>query len=188
MKVLLKEDVENLGYAGEVYTVADGYGRNYLIPKGMAVIAKPGVLKQADVWRKKAEARRAELRAEHEALSEKIESTKLTFTARAGSTGKLYGSITTTMITDLLNETLGTEIDRRKVGTEPLRQLGEHKVVVRLSGDFQPHVTVFIESEDGDVLLDLAEEDVAEEEGGEEAAAEDGDAPAADAGDDSAES
>jgi large subunit ribosomal protein L9 len=164
MKVLLKEDVENLGYAGEVHTVADGYGRNYLIPKGMAVIAKPGVLKQADIWRKKAEARRAEMRAEHEALSEKIESTKLTFIARAGSTGKLYGSITTTMITDSLNETLGTEIDRRKVGTEPLRQLGEHKVIVRLSSDFQPHVTVFIESEDGDVVLDVEEEVVEAEE------------------------
>ena len=60
MKVLLKEDVENLGYAGEVCKVADGYGRNYLIPKGMAVLASPNVMKQADVWRTKAEARRAE--------------------------------------------------------------------------------------------------------------------------------
>ncbi len=164
MKVLLKEDVENLGYAGEVHTVADGYGRNYLIPKGMAVIAKPAVLKQADIWRKKAEARRAELRAEYEALSDKIENTTLNFKARAGSTGKLYGSITTTMITDSLNESLGTDIDRRKVGTEPLRQLGEHKVIVRLSSDFQPHVTVFIESEDGDVLLEIEEEVIEVEE------------------------
>ncbi len=84
MKVLLKEDVENLGYAGEVYKVADGYGRNYLIPKGMAVVANPSVLKQAKVWRKKAEARREELRAEHEALSAKIEETTLIFTATCG--------------------------------------------------------------------------------------------------------
>jgi large subunit ribosomal protein L9 len=158
MKVLLKEDVENLGYAGEVYTVADGYGRNYLIPKGMAVIANPSVLKQAEVWRKKAEARRAELRAEHEALSARIDETTLTFTARAGNTGKLYGSVTTAQVTDSLNEALGTEIDRRKVGTEPLRQLGEHQVVVRLSSDFHPHVTVIIENEDGEVMPVMEEE------------------------------
>ncbi len=161
MKVLLKEDVENLGYAGEVYKVADGYGRNYLIPKGMAVVANPSVLKQAAAWRKKAETRRAEMRAEHEALSLQIEETTLVFTARAGNTGKLYGSITTAQITDTLNETLGTEIDRRKVGTEPLRQLGEHKVVVRLSADFHPDVTVRIDSEDG-VPFVAVEDDVVE--------------------------
>ncbi len=160
MKVLLKEDVENLGYAGEVYKVANGYGRNYLIPKGMAVVANTSVLKQAEAWRKKAEARRAEMRAEHEALSIRIEETTLTFTARAGNTGKLYGSITTAQITDSMNETLGTEIDRRKVGTEPLRQLGEHKVVVRLSSEFRPHVTVRIDSEDGEIFLLVEEEEV----------------------------
>lgn len=152
MKVLLKEDVENLGYAGEVCKVADGYGRNYLIPKGVAVLASPNVMKQANVWRTRAEVRRAELRAEHELLSATIEQTTLTFTARAGDSGKLYGSITTAQITDALNETLTTEIDRRKVGTDPLRQLGEHKVVVRLSSEFQPYVTVVIESEDGRVV------------------------------------
>jgi large subunit ribosomal protein L9 len=108
------------------------------------------MMKQAVVWRKKAEARREELRAEYEALSKKIEDVTLTFTARAGETGKLYGSITTTQIADDLNELLGTDIDRRKVGIEPLRQLGEHKVVVRLSGDFQPEVTVVIENEAGE--------------------------------------
>lgn len=172
MKVLLKEDVDNLGYAGEVYDVADGYGRNFLIPQGMAVKASPNVMKQASAWRKKAEARREEMRAEHEALSTKIEDTKLVFTARAGDTGKLYGSITTSQITDSLNEELGTDIDRRKVGIEPLRQLGEHQVIVRLSADFQPHVTVRIESEDGQIItadefeeveVDIVEEDVVEE-------------------------
>jgi large subunit ribosomal protein L9 len=164
MKVLLKEDVENLGYAGEVCKVADGYGRNYLIPKGMAVLASPNVMKQADIWRTRAEARRAELRAEHELLSVSVEQTTLTFTARAGDSGKLYGSITTAQITDALNETLTTEIDRRRVGTDPLRQLGEHKVIVRLSSEFQPHVTVIIESEDGQIIPAIdAEENTSEE-------------------------
>jgi large subunit ribosomal protein L9 len=162
MKVLLKEDVDNLGFAGEVYDVANGYGRNYLIPKGYAVKATAGVMNQAEIWRKQAEARRAELRAEYEALAAKIEEVILTYTARAGETGKLYGSITTSQIADDLNETLSTEIDRRKVGIEPLRQLGKHKVVVRLSGDIQPELTVIVESEDGEIaaaeVVEIVEE------------------------------
>lgn len=149
MKVLLKKDVDTLGYAGEVFTVADGYGRNYLIPQGLAVKATPNEMKKADAWRKQAEIRREELRAEHEKLSARIVDVVLTFEARAGDSGKLYGSITTTQIADDLNELLGTDIDRRKVGTEPLRQLGEHKVAVRLSGDYQPELTVVINPEGG---------------------------------------
>lgn len=148
MKVLLKEDVDNLGYAGEVHEVAAGFGRNFLIPKGLAVIATSKVMNQAKAWRKQAETRRAELRAEYELLSARIQEVTISFTARAGNTGKLFGSVTTAQIADQLNKALGTEIDRRKVGVEPLRQLGEHKVIVRLSGDFQPEVTVKIESDE----------------------------------------
>lgn len=176
MKVLLKQDVENLGLAGEVYEVANGYGRNYLIPQGLAVIATPGVMNQAQVWRKKAEARRAQIRAEYQALAEQIKGVSLTFTARAGESGKLYGSITAAQITDGLNEALGIEIDRRKVDVEPLRQLGTHKVMVRLSGDIHPEFTVRIESEEAeevametavtpdDLLEDEDEEEFAEAE------------------------
>ncbi len=147
MKVLLKEDVDNLGYAGEVHTVADGFGRNFLLPQGLAVKATADVMKQAEAWRKRAEARRAELRAEHNVLAEKIRAITLTFVARAGENGKLYGSITTAQIADKLNEKLGTEIDRRKVGSEPLRQLGEHPIQVRLSGDFHPEFLVVVQQE-----------------------------------------
>lgn len=147
MKVLLKEDVDNLGYAGEVHTVADGYGRNYLIPQGFAVKATPDVMKQAEAWRRRAEAHRAEMRAEYDLLAEKIRGVTISFTARAGDTGKLYGSITTAQIADRLNEVLHTEIDRRKVGTEPLRQLGEHRVPVRLSADHHPEFAVIIQPE-----------------------------------------
>lgn len=175
MKVLLKEDVSNLGYAGEVMEVADGYGRNYLIPQGMAVKATPGVLTAAKVWRERAKVRLAELRKEHEALSERISGVKLTFHARAGETGKLYGSVTTNDIVDALNKELGTTVDRRSVIGEPLRQLGEHQVTVRLSRDYQPQVMVYIhpegekeaaveavpaETEMEDVALAVAEADV----------------------------
>lgn len=144
MKVLLKEDVDNLGYAGEVHTVADGFGRNFLLPKGLAVRATPDVMRQAEAWRKRAETHRAEQRAEYDVLSERIRAVELTFTARAGDNGKLYGSITTHQIADKLNEKLGTEIDRRKVGTEPLRQVGEHHIPVRLSGDHHPEFRVIV--------------------------------------------
>ncbi len=156
MKVLLKQDVDNLGYAGEVYMVADGYGRNYLLPQGLAVKATPDVMKQATVWRKQADARREELRAEYDALSERIEAVVLTFTARAGDTGKLYGSITTSQIADELNEVLGTDLDRRKVGNDQLRQLGEHKVVVRLDADHHPEFSVMVNPEGGSVAASMA--------------------------------
>ncbi len=144
MKVLLKEDVDNLGYAGEVLQVADGYGRNYLIPRGLAMKATAGVLKQAHSWRERAAVRLAELRSEHEALSLQINNTILNFYARAGETGKLYGSITTGDITDELNEMLGTDVDRRHVIGGALRQLGEHRVAIRLSRDYQPQILVQI--------------------------------------------
>jgi large subunit ribosomal protein L9 len=147
MKVLLKEDIDNLGFAGEVFEVAAGYGRNYLIPQGLAVKATPKVMRQAEIWRKRAETRRAELKAEHEILAKRIEEVTLTFEARAGSTGRLYGSVTTAQIADSLNEVLGTEIDRRRVGNEALRQLGEHAIVVRLSAEFQPEVSVVVKPE-----------------------------------------
>ena len=162
MKVLLKQDVENLGLAGEVYDVAGGYGRNYLVPQGYAVKASPGAMNQAEIWRKKAEARRAEIRAEFEALAVRIEEITLNYTARASETGKLFGSVTTAQIADDLNSELGTELDRRKVGIESLRQLGEHKIVVRLSADIQPEFTVIIEGEEVVAVVEEVVEEVDE--------------------------
>lgn len=168
MKVLLKEDVENLGYAGEVYAVADGYGRNYLIPRGLAVKASPKVMKQAESWRQRAAARREQQRAEFAALAERIMAAELVFEAKAGETGKLYGSITTAEVVEQLNAALGIDLDRRVIVTDPLRQLGKHQVMVRLSADFQPEVTVVIRGEGA--------EEAAEAETMEEAAAEETDA------------
>jgi large subunit ribosomal protein L9 len=169
MKVLLKEDVDNLGYAGEVMTVADGYGRNYLIPRGIAVKASPNVLRAAEKWRERAAVRMTELQQQHEALSEQLVGTHLTFIARAGETGKLYGSVTTADVVEKLNEELGTEVERRQIVGGPLRQLGDHKVTVRLSRDFQPQITVTIEQfeeeipEEEEVDAEAAPEGTAEQ-------------------------
>jgi large subunit ribosomal protein L9 len=150
MKVLLKKDVETLGYAGEIHEVTTGYGRNYLIPRGLAEKATPGALKAADSWRKRAEARRAEVRKEHELLVQRINGVTLDFTAKAGEQGKLYGSITTAAIADQLNAVLGTELDRRKVDTPPLRHVGDHHVSVVLSHEHKARLLVRIHPESGE--------------------------------------
>lgn len=166
MKVLLKEDVDNLGYAGEVHNVADGYGRNYLLPRGLAVLATEGVLKQAAAWRARAEARRAEKRSEYEALTEKINGTHLVFRARAGETGRLYGSVTMMDVAERLNEELGVDIDRRKFDSQPLRDLGEHRVTIHLDREFHPQIVVNVHPEtDGESGVSAGEVGEAEAEG-----------------------
>lgn len=168
MKVLLKEDVDNVGYAGEVHNVADGYGRNYLLPRNLAVLATDGVLKQAAAWRARAEARRAEKRAEYEALTDKITGTHLVFRAKAGETGRLYGSVTMMDVADRLNEELGVDIDRRKFDSQPLRDLGEHQITIHLDRDFHPQLTVYVHPESGE-----SEEADTDSDGEDEASAED---------------
>lgn len=149
MKVLLKEDVDKLGYAGDVHKVSAGFARNYLIPRNLAERATPSALKQAEVWRTKAEARRAQLKAEYDALSQQVVGVTLDFVAKAGDTGKLYGSITTANLAESLGEQLGIEVDRRKIQSEPIRQLGEHDVVLRLDADHEPAFKVIVKDEDG---------------------------------------
>lgn len=172
MRVLLLEDVDNLGLAGNVVTVAEGYGRNYLIPRGLAKVATKGALKQADQIRKSGERKRARQLADAQALAKRIEGLALTFQARAGEKGKLYGSITTGHLAEAMERELSQEIDRRKIITDPLRQLGEHRVPIRLMPDVSATFKVVIEPEEGE-LEDYLEAPAASEE--EEEATENGD-------------
>lgn len=152
MKVLLLEDVINLGQAGDVVSVADGYGRNYLIPRGMAKVATSGALKQADQIRKSGERKRDRELASAQDLARRIEALTLTFQARAGEKGKLYGSVTTADLAEAMERELGQEIDRRKIISDPLRQLGEHSVEVRLMTDVSATLKVIIESEEAEEM------------------------------------
>ena len=166
MKVLLKKDVDNLGYAGEVFEVAPGYGRNYLIPQGLAVSATTSELKQAKAWMQQAAARREQLRKEFAALTERLNQSTVSFTAKAGETGKLYGSITASDIAEKLLATLGIEIDRRKIEVEgkSLRQVGNHTALIRLDAEFQARLKVSITAEgEAETPAAPAEEAVAEE-------------------------
>lgn len=150
MKVLLKHDVSKLGKAGQVKNVADGYARNYLLPQGLAVLATPGAMKQADVLAKAEQMRQAKLAADASAVAEGIKQVTLTFTARSGEGGKLYGSITTQQIADELKRSAGIEVDKRKLELrEPIRTLGTHKVAVHLATELVPELTVNVVAEEG---------------------------------------
>jgi large subunit ribosomal protein L9 len=148
MKVLLTQDVYNLGHAGEVKTVADGYGRNYLLPRGMAVLATVGSLKRADNVRVAAVRRRAVEQSDIDAIAQVINGVTLHFNARTGEKGKLFGSITSTQVADKLSALLGKEFDKRKVALrEPIRDIGVHPVIIRLSTDVTPTVNVVVTPE-----------------------------------------
>jgi large subunit ribosomal protein L9 len=145
MKILLLQDVDNLGLAGDVKTVAAGFGRNYLLPQRLAVLATPGSLKQADAIRKTGAIRRAKEKSDAEATASLIAGKTLYFERRAGDTGKLYGSVTSNDIAQVLSEAAGTAIDKRKVAiSEPIRMLGEHEVAIRLMVEVAVQVKVVV--------------------------------------------
>jgi len=144
MKVLLLRDVYKLGRAGDVKKVADGYGRNYLIPQGMAVLATPGALKQVDHIKAQATVQRAILNKEMDAVAQRLNGAILNFSMKASETGKLYGSVTHQMLADALKEKLGVEIARRQIDIQPIRNLGEFKANIRLTVDLIPAVKVFV--------------------------------------------
>jgi large subunit ribosomal protein L9 len=144
MKVLLVKDVYKLGRAGDVKRVADGYGRNFLIPQGLAILATPGALKQAEKIRQQADVRRSELNKEMGGVADKLTNLALSFSAKAGETGKLYGSITPQMIAEAIAEKTGVEVTRRQLDFQPIRELGRHIVAVRLTVDLVPEIEVLV--------------------------------------------
>lgn len=133
MRILLTEDVPNLGLAGEVHTVAGGFARNYLIPRGEAIPASKGAMKQAEEIRKAAMRKRAQERENAEAQAEILSQQKLLFQVRAGDNDRLYGSITSSDIGERLEELVGFEVDRRRILLDAaIRDLGIYEVPIRL--------------------------------------------------------
>jgi large subunit ribosomal protein L9 len=149
MQVLLLKDVPNLGKAGTVKSVADGYARNYLFPQKLAVPATPEAMKQAEAIRKAALRRQQRMEEEAEALAKELEAISLTFKAKAGESGKLYGSVTAAHIAEALSAKMGMEFDKRKIDLEePLKELGEHQVRIKLSPTVSASIRVVIEPEE----------------------------------------
>ena len=144
MEVILRQAVENLGKPGDVVKVSNGYARNFLLPRGIAFEATPGNLKRIAQEKERLEAAENERRSAAQALAEKLEQVSLTFSARVGEEGKLFGSVTGADIAHQL-EAQGFHIEKRQIDLhEPLRTLGVFRVPVRLHADVKPEVKVWV--------------------------------------------
>ncbi|HEY7874192.1 MAG TPA: 50S ribosomal protein L9 [Actinomycetota bacterium] len=143
MKVILANDVEKLGRKGDVVTVADGYARNYLVPKGLALIATKGSLRQAEMMTR---ARREKEQRDKEAAAARVASlgaSPVYISARAGEEGRLFGSVTKSDVARAIEEQLGEAVDRHLVRLDdPIRSLGSHQVEIHLHEEVNALVTV----------------------------------------------
>jgi large subunit ribosomal protein L9 len=144
MKVLLLKDVYKLGHAGDVKRVADGYGRNFLLPQGLAALATPGALKQVDRLRQQAAVRRAAENEELSGVAATLNGLALSFSAKAGETGKLYGSITAQDVAEAIEKKTGFAAKRQQLDLQPVRTLGEHTAHIRLTMDLVPEIKIFV--------------------------------------------
>lgn len=148
MKVLLLENVKGLGKAGEVKEVADGYARNYLIPRGMAVPATPENLSKAEYQKRVQEEKMKRLAEDMQALAEALSAMTLTFKVKAGEKDKLFGSVTAADIAMALEKELGRPFDKHKIELEePIKQLGFYSVPIRLMPGIVARVRVVVEKE-----------------------------------------
>lgn len=163
MQVILKTDVPKLGQVGDVCKVAGGFGRNFLLPQGLAILATPGALKQIGDLKRSETRRQDRQRTEMNELAAKIGRQALTFKARVGETGRLYGSITATDIAEALEAQLGSPVDRRKIVLDDtIRQLGDHNVPIHLMQGVDAMIKVTVEA-DGELVPDKPAETTTED-------------------------
>ncbi len=145
MRVILTQEVKNLGKEGDVVEVTEGYARNYLIPRKMAIEATPGNLSQVEKLRKKRALREAKELEEMKFLQSKVEGLVLEFSKKAGETGKLYGSVTAREIAEAISKSIGFEFDKKYLELpEPIKDLGKHDVRVSFGKGLHATVTVKI--------------------------------------------
>lgn len=145
MQIILRDDVDNLGSKGDVVEVADGYARNYLVPRGLAFPATKGALAQAEAMRRSREVHDAQARAEAEEIARQLVPTVVRVIARAGEGGKLFGSVTSADVAAAVQADTHLEIDRRSLQLdEPLKELGTHQITVRLHPEVEFPLTVEI--------------------------------------------
>ena len=147
MKVLLKEDIPALGMRGDLVTVVDGYGRNYLIPRGLALEANPSNIKKLELERRRIEAVRIKDKERAQIMAAQIEAISLTISHKAGEEGKLYGSVTNMDIAKGLAGH-GVEVDRKKILLdEPIKSLGEYFVEIKIHPEVTAKVKVIVSGE-----------------------------------------
>ncbi len=144
MEIILRQGIENLGKPGDVVSVRAGYARNFLLPRGLAYEATPGNLKRIAQERTRLEAAENERREAARGIAGQLEQVSLTFSARVGEEGKLFGSVTAADIQQQL-EAQGLHIERRQIDLhEPIKALGVYKVPVRLHADVKPEIRVWV--------------------------------------------
>ena len=144
MKIILREDVENLGKAGEVVKVKDGYGRNYLIPRQLAVLANVRNMKSLDHDRRTIETRAKKTRKTAEATAATLSAVSLVLPAKAGEEGKLFGAVTSRDIAEALGKA-GVIVDRKAIQlADPIKQVGDYKVKIRVAADVLPEISVSV--------------------------------------------
>jgi large subunit ribosomal protein L9 len=146
MKVILQRTVERLGDPGDVADVADGYARNYLIPRGLAIRAEKGSLRHAQSLKRAHESRTSAQKGEFEALAARLIQEPIVVHARAGEEGKLFGSVTAADVAEAVSAQAGVALDRKDVHLdEPIRSVGTHEVRVHLFPEVDPVLTVDVQ-------------------------------------------
>ncbi len=149
MKIIFLKDVPPTGKVGEIKEVADGYGRNFLLPRKLAALAKPSALKALEVEIKKEIENQKRLDAELRDLAQQLEGLSISLKARVVEEERLYGSIRDNDIAAEINRLIGFDVDRRKIEIkEPIQQVGEYEVTVRLNKDLAPKIKVIVAAEE----------------------------------------
>ena len=163
MQVILKKDVQNLGEAGDVISVKDGYARNFLLPQGVAEVATAGALENREKNLARIKAKQEKLHAEAVAKAEQIEKFgKLELSAKAGESGKLFGTITTKKLTEELQAKAGIEVDRKNVSLNaPINKVGEYTMLIKLTSKVKCELAVVVTA--SEVVKESIEEEVVEE-------------------------
>ena len=146
MKVILREDIKNLGYKDDVVEVKSGYGRNYLIPQGKASLATESALKMLAEDLRQREFKQDKLKKDAEAMASKLEGASITVATKAGASGKIFGSITSLQIANALKEK-GFEVDRRKIVTDDIKELGTHSATVNLFKEISASISIEVITE-----------------------------------------
>ena len=148
MRVVLRDDVENVGRKGDLIEVADGFARNYLVPRGLAMKATRGVVQQAEAMRRNREVRETRDRESAQGVADQLAGRRIEVRARAGEGGRLFGSVTTADIVDAVRAQPGVEVDRRNAQlAEPLKELGAAEVPVKLHADVEVTLSIDVVSE-----------------------------------------
>lgn len=144
MNVILRADIAGVGRRGDIVTVADGHARNYLLPRGLALVASDGAIQQANSMRRARDLRETNDRAAAHTVAEVLTARSFTVKAKAGNEGRLFGSVTSADIVSALSAQAGVSLDRKKIVAQPIRTTGSHSALVRLHADVECTIKISV--------------------------------------------